>query len=257
MNIAVCIKQTFDSEAPVSVDSKGNIDDNGVNLVINTYDEYAIEEAVRIKEKFGGEITVITVGAKRAQEALRTALAMGADKAVLINDPLLAKADEWVIANVLAKVVASLSYDIVFTGQMSIDGGSGQVGTRLSEQLNIPSVTNIIKLTIDGTAALAKRETDEGTQELKVNLPALFTTQKGLNDPRYPTIMGIMKSKKKEVKEVCLQDMDIAKEDLVPRMTVEKYAGPEVRQAGRKLEGSPAQQVAELVNLLKTEVKAF
>ena len=257
MNIVVCIKQTFDSEAQIVIDSKQNIDNNGVSFIVNTYDEYAIEEAVCLKEKLGGEVTVITMGGTRAQEALRTALAMGADKAILVDDPTLAKADEWVAANVLAKVISSLPYDIIFTGRMAIDDGSGQVGVRLAENLQIPSVTNIIKIAVTETSAVARQEVDGGTQELEVKLPALFTAQKGLNDPRYPSVVGIMKAKRKELKKVSLKDLDITGEDLVPKMTIEKYVVPAGRQPGKKLKGNPAEQVTALVNLLKTEVKAF
>ncbi|MEN6565356.1 MAG: electron transfer flavoprotein subunit beta/FixA family protein [Veillonellales bacterium] len=257
MHIIVYIKQTFDTEAQIAVDSNGKIDSNGVHFVVNPYDEYAIEEGVRLKEKFGGDVTVITMGGSRAQDALRTALAMGADKAVLIDDSALEKTDEWVTANVLTQAVASLPYDVIFTGRMAIDDGSGQVGVRVAENLHIPSVTNAVKIEINEKSAVVTQEIDGGTASLEVSLPAVFTAQKGLNDPRYPSVAGMMKAKRKELKKISLTDLGLEKEKLVAKMTVGKYAVSAARQAGKKLQGSSAQQVAELVNLLKTEVKAF
>jgi electron transfer flavoprotein beta subunit len=213
MNIIVCIKQTFDTEAKIVLNSDGQIDANGVNLIINPNDEYAIEEGIRLKEKFGGEVTVVTLGSNRTQEVLRTALAMGADKAILISDAILRGADEWLTAKVLAQAVSKLPYDIVFVGRTAIDDGSSQVGVRLAEGLNLPSVTNVLKLEIEGNTAKVNRETDDGTERAEITLPALFTAQKGLNEPRYPKVVDIMKAKKKEIAEAVAKIVGLLHEE--------------------------------------------
>lgn len=257
MNIVVCIKQTFDTEAKIVLDGSGKIDSNGVNLIINPYDEYAIEEGIKLKEKFGGEVTVVSMGSSRAAEALRTALAMGADKAVLISDPALDEADEWAAAEALAKAVSSLSYDVILAGRIAIDDGSSQVAVRLAEKLNIPSVSSVLKLDLDGSNAAATREIDGGTEVIALSLPAVFTAQKGLNEPRYPSVAGIMKAKKKELKTLSLADLGLSGSEIAAKMKVEKFSLPAARQAGRKLDGDAAQAARELARLLREEAKVL
>jgi electron transfer flavoprotein beta subunit len=256
MNILVCIKQTFDSEAKIMLADNGQIDGSGVHLVVNPYDEYAIEEAVRLKEMFGGEVVVLTMGSSRAQEALRTALAMGADKGILISVPELAAADEWAVAEVLAKAAATLPYDVILAGRVAIDDGSAQVAVRLAEKLNLPVATSVVKLAVSEKTATVVREIDGGTEELEIPLPAVLTAQKGLNEPRYPSAMSIMKAKKKEIKTVTLADLGLDGADLAPKMKVEKYMLAEPRQTGRKLAGDIPQAVGELINILQTDIKA-
>jgi len=257
MNVVVCIKQTFDTEAKIVLNSKGQIDGNGVHLIVNPYDEYAIEEGIRLKEKFGGQVTAITMRSSGGQEALRTALAMGADKAILISDPRIEDADEWVTAQVLSKAISAIPYDIIITGRTAIDDGSSQVAVRVAENLHIPSVTSILKVEVNGKMTTVTREIDGGTEQVEIALPAVFTAQKGLNEPRYPSLMGLMKAKKKELKIVNLTDLGFTNEDLTTKMKVEEYTVSEARQAGRKLQGDPAQAVRELVKLLNDEVRAF
>ncbi|MHB1404601.1 MAG: electron transfer flavoprotein subunit beta/FixA family protein [Desulfitobacteriaceae bacterium] len=257
MNIVVCIKQTFDTEAKIVLDGSGKIDPNGVNLIINPYDEYAIEEGLKLKEKFGGEVTVVTLGSSRAAEALRTALAMGADKAVLISDPALDGADEWAAAEVLAKTITTLPYDVILAGRIAIDDGSSQVAVRLAEKLNAPSVTSVLKLEIEGSNATVTREIDGGTEVIELSLPAVMTAQKGLNEPRYPSVAGIMKAKKKELKTLSLSDLGLSASDAAAKMKTEKFSLPAPRQAGRKLSGDVAQAVQELARLLREEAKVL
>lgn len=257
MNIIVCIKQTFDTEAKIVLNNQGQIDPNGVNLIINPYDEFAIEEGIRLKEKFGGEVTVLSMGGDRAQEALRTALAMGADKAVLVNDPSLKNVDEWVAAEVLAKAVATAPYDIILTGRIAIDDGSSQVAVRLAEALNIPSVSTVVKFSIEGNKALVVREIDGGTETLEAELPIVITAQKGVNgnEPRYPSVAGIMKAKKKPLKTLTLADLGFS--SLAPKMEAAKYEFPAARQAGKKIPGEPAEAARELAKLLHEEAKVL
>lgn len=257
MNIVVCIKQTFDTEAKIVLNGQGKIDPNGVNLIINPYDEFAIEEGIRLKEKLGGEVTVVTLGGDRAQEALRTALAMGADKAVLICDPALEEVDEWAAAEILALVVKSIPFDILLAGRIAIDDGSAQVAIRLGENLGVPSVSSVLKLEVNGTQALAVREIDGGTETIEVTLPAVITAQKGLNEPRYPSVAGIMKAKKKPLSTLRLSDLGVSASDLAPRMKAGKFTLPVPRQGGMKIAGEAAQAAHQLARLLREEAKVL
>ncbi len=257
MNIVVCIKQTFDTEAKIVLDANGKIDPKGVNLIINPYDEFAIEEGIKLKEKFGGEVTVVSMGTSRAQEALRTALAMGADKAILVSDPALEETDEWAAAEVLAKALSGVNFDILIAGRIAIDDGSAQVSVRLAEKLGVPSVSSVLKLEINGNQATVVREIDGGTETIEVSLPAVVTAQKGLNEPRYPSVAGIMKAKKKELKTLSLADLGLSASDMAPRMQAGQFTLPAPRQGGRKIPGEPAQAVQELARLLREEAKVL
>jgi electron transfer flavoprotein beta subunit len=257
MNIVVCIKQTFDSEAKIALASNGQIDNNGIHLIVNPYDEYAIEAGVQIKEKFGGEVVVVTIGNSRAQDALRTALAMGADRAILVNTQELDEIDEGVAAQLLSQTIATLPYDVILAGRVAIDDGSGQVPVRMAENLQIPSVTSIVTLEIAAGKANAIREIDGGAEEIEVTLPALFTAQKGLNEPRYPSAISIMKARKKKINVITVADLGLKDVDLKPEMRVEKYMTAPVRQTGRKLAGDTTQAVSELVKILQEDIKAF
>ncbi|MDR3295066.1 MAG: electron transfer flavoprotein subunit beta/FixA family protein [Clostridiales Family XIII bacterium] len=257
MDIVVSVKQTLDTEAKITLDGNGRIDGNGASLVINPYDEFAIEEALKLREKFGGEVTLVSVGGERTQEALRTGLAMGADRAVLVCDPAIAEPDEWAVAGILAKAVAQLPYDIVLSGRIAVDDGSGQVAVRLAEALGIPSVSSIRKLEVEGGTALATRETDGGTELVEVSLPVLLTAQKGLNEPRYPSMMGIMKAKKKELKILTLADLGIGASDISPKLSAPKFSLPNPRKGGRVLPGEAAVAARELARLLREEAKAI
>ncbi len=257
MNIIVCLKQTFDTEAKIVLDGKGNIDSTGVNLVINPYDEFAIEEGLKLKEQFGGEVTVVSMGGERVTEAIRTALAMGCDKGVLISDPAIESPDEWMAAEILSKAIEQLPYDVILTGRIAVDDGSSQVAVRMADSLNLPSVSSILKLDVDGNKATVVREIDGGTESLEVELPALFTAQKGLNIPRYPSMMGIMKAKKKEIKITTLDDLGLDLTTMPRKMSTPKFSLPSARQGGRKIDGEPADVARELAKLLREEAKVI
>ncbi|NLM21762.1 MAG: electron transfer flavoprotein subunit beta/FixA family protein [Peptococcaceae bacterium] len=254
MNIVVVIKQTFDTEAKIVL-KDGQIDPSGVSLVINPYDEFAIEEALRIQKKFGGEVTVVSCGGPRSQEAIRTALAMGCDKGVQIDETALESVDEYVRAEVLAKAISEMPYDIILGGRIAVDDRSSQVAVRLAEALNIPSVSSVVKLDIENNIATATREIDGGTEIIEVPLPAMITAQKGLNEPRYPTMPGIMKARKKELKVINPADLGVS--DLSAKMKVQNYSLPTPRQGGKKIEGEPAEAARELARLLREEAKVL
>jgi len=255
MNIVVYIKQTFNTEANIVLDSSSNIEIKGVNLIINPYDEYAIEEGIKLKEKFGGVVTVVSLGESNVQAAIRTAMAMGADKGILISDPALVNTDEWGRAEILAKALSTIDYDIILAGRIAIDDCAGQIAIRLAEVLEIPSVGSVIKLEVDGTQATVTREIDGGTAIVEVSLPAVITATKGLNDPRYPSVPGIMKAKKKELKIVTLADLGFSADDLTPKMNVLRHSIPNPRKAGQKITGEAAQVAQELARFLREEAK--
>lgn len=256
MNIFVVMKRTFDTEEKVTI-TNGAINEDGAEFIINPYDEYAIEEALVLREKHGGEVTVVTFGEEDAEKQIRTALAMGADKAIIIDSEEVEDQDQFTTAKVLATVLKDKEYDIILAGNVAVDGGSGQVGPRIAEELNIPHVTSVIKVDIDGTVATIERDIEGDKEVVEVSLPVLLTAQQGLNEPRYPSLPGIMKAKKKPLERLELDDLDLEEEDVAAKTkTIEIFLPPK-KEAGKILAGETDAQVKELVSLLKTEAKVI
>ena len=253
MNMVVILKQTFDTEERIVI-RDGEVSDDGVKYVINPYDEYAVEEALRLKEQHGGNITVLSVGPERTAEALRTALAMGADEAVLVSDDRI-PCDEFTISKVLAAYLSKQPYDIILGGNFSVDTGGGQVAIRLAQLLNIPHAASITKLDITNQRATAVRDAEGDTETIEIPLPALFTAQQGLNEPRYPSLPGIMKAKKKPFQQLGLDDIGLSTADLTIKTERLTLTLPPERKAGKILKGDIKQQASELVSLLRTEAK--
>jgi electron transfer flavoprotein beta subunit len=255
MNIYVLMKRTFDTEEKISI-SNGQISEDGAEFIINPYDEYAIEEAIQVRDEHGGEITVVTVGGEEGEKQLRTALAMGADKAVLINtEDDVENGDQFTTAKILSEYLKDKDADLILAGNVAIDGGSGQVGPRVAEQLNIPYVTTITSLEIDGSTVTVVRDVEGDSETIETSLPLLVTAQQGLNEPRYPSLPGIMKAKKKPLDEIEIDDLDLEEEDVEAKTkTIEIFLPPE-KQAGKVLEGELDDQVKELVDLLHTQAK--
>lgn len=256
MKILVCLKQTFDTEAKISLDGNGKIDRKGVSMIVNPYDEYAVEEALKIVEKDGGQVTVVSVGDQQAQDALRQALAMGADDAVLVDvgDKEL---DEYSTATILAKAISGMEYDLVLGGFRAIDDGSAQVCGRVAEILNIPVVNVVTKLEVADGKAVATREIEGGNEVVEVALPAIVTAQKGLNEPRYPSMKGIMKAKKKPLAKKTLADVGLDDSQVAPKVKAISFSLPEARQAGKIIPGEAAEAAAELAKLLREEAKVI
>jgi electron transfer flavoprotein beta subunit len=257
MNIYVLMKRTFDTEEKITLEN-GAINVDGAEFIINPYDEYAVEEAIRLKEAHGGEITVVSVGGEDCEKELRTALAMGADKAVLINiEDDIEVTDQFTTAQLLFEYMQDKEYDIIIGGNVAIDGGSGQVGPRLAELLDIPQVTTITKLEIDGETVTIERDVEGDVETIETSLPLLVTAQQGLNDPRYPSLPGIMKAKKKPLDELEIDDLDIDEDDVEPKTKTLEVFLPPARGAGKVLEGETEDKVKELVSLLRTEAKVI
>ncbi|MGG1677358.1 electron transfer flavoprotein subunit beta/FixA family protein [Neobacillus sp. NRS-1170] len=257
MNIYVLLKRTFDTEEKINI-QKGTIDESGAEFIINPYDEYAIEEAILLRDQHGGNVTVVTVGNEEAEKQLRTALAMGCDQAVLINtEDDLEENDPFITAKILSTYFKENEFDLILGGNVSIDKSSGQVGPRLAELLDIPFVTTITKINIEGKTAIIERDVEGDSEIIETTLPLLVTAQQGLNEPRYPSLPGIMKAKKKPLEELELDDLGLDEEDIVAKTkTIEVYLPPK-KEAGRILAGELQNQVQELIKLLHTEAKVI
>lgn len=248
MDIIVLLKQTFDTEERISVEN-GKIKEDGIRFIINPYDEYAVEEAIRLKDAHGGSVTIVSIGPSRTEEAIRTALAMGADEAVLADDPALF-GDEFTAAKVLAAIIHARPYDLVIGGNQAVDDGSGQVAVRLAEELGIPHISTLTKLVVDGTQVTGHRDAEGDVEVVTATLPVLVTAQQGLNEPRYPSLIGIRKAGKKPLTHVTVADLGLTPEDLEARTEVLDTFLPKAKEAGKILSGEFDAQVKELVHSL-------
>lgn len=256
MNIFVIMKRTFDTEEKIQIEN-GQVVDDGAEYIINPYDEYAVEEAIQLRDEHGGEVTIVSVGDEETEKQMRTAMAMGADKGVLIDDEDIEDGDTFSVQELLAAYFKDQEADIILGGNIAVDGGSGQIGPRLADQLGINYVTSITDIKIEDGVAKIEKDAEGDQIMIEVPLPVLVTAQQGLNDPRYPSLPGIMKAKKKPLETLDLDDLDIDEEDAAPKTkTVDRYLPPE-KQAGRKLDGDVDEQVSELVSLLKNEAKVI
>ena len=257
MDIAVCIKQTVDTEAEVGVDAEGRVLTEGQTLVIDPYSEFAVERAVQLVEEHGGEAAVVCIGGDEALPAVRHALSMGAAAGYLIDDRAL---DEAVRARVLAAALERVPADLVMGGCKSADTAGAQTMPRVAELLGLPCVQVVTALEADPAAGTARavREIDDGVAVVDVALPAVVTAQQGLAEPRYPNVRAIMQSKKKPVTVWTLADL--GREDAAApeaaRTRVVRYRAKAARQGGRIVEGeTTAEAVAAAVELLETEAK--
>ena len=264
MNIIVCLKQVPDTETQIRIAPDGqSIVKDDIKWVMNPYDEFGVEEALRIKEKFGGEVTIVSLGPKRVTESIRTALAMGADKGVLINDPSAEDSDALATARALAAVIKDMEYDLIFTGQRGVDDDMGLVGASVAEILGIPQLSVITKVEVseDGTSVKVQRPVEGQTLTIESPLPALITAQKGLNEPRYASLPGIMKAKKKPLEEKTLADLGLDASQFgkeARKLKVLELTPPPQRQAGKIIDGeTPEEKAAELARVLHEEAKVI
>lgn len=248
MNIVVCINHVPDTETKIRVGSDGmSIDRTGVNHMLSPYDEVAVEEALRIREKFKGEVIVMSLGPDSHKETLRKALAMGVDKAVLLKDDSVR--DSFAVASALADEIRQISPDVILFGKQSIDYDSAQVGTLVAGMLGLPSVAVVVKLEIQDGKVVAEREIEGGHEVVETRLPAVFLAQKGLNEPRYPSLKGIMAAKTKPIQEKTAARVDLRVETLQMRTPPAKGAG--------KILGTDKSAVPELIRLLREEAKVI
>ncbi len=249
MNIAVCMKQTPDTEAQIKIADDGtHIQTDGIKWIINPYDEFAIEEALRITEKHGGEVTLISLGPASVEKTIREGLAMGAHKAIRIDAPE-SPADPQVVGAALAEVLKDGNYDLILFGKQAIDDDQSQVPSIVATLLDLPAVAVVVKLDIEDGKATALREIEGGHEKVTFSLPAVVSAQRGLNEPRYRSLKGIMAAKKKpiEVKQINLKEN---------QLSVEKLSYPPEKKPGR-IVGEGPDAVPELVRLLHEEAKVI
>lgn len=257
MKIIVLMKQVPNTNE-VKIDPKtGTLIREGVPSIINPDDKNAIEEAIRIKEEKGGTVTVLTMGPPQADYALREALAMGADEAILLSDRVFAGADTWATSLALAKAVEKIgSYDLIFAGRQAIDGDTAQVGPELAEHLNLPQVTYVKKvISLDNNKVLVERAMEDGYEVVECQMPAVLTAVKELNTPRYPTVGGIIDAfgeKKPVVWNGEYIGANPEEMGLKGSPTqVKRTFSPPVKGAGQMLSGTPKEAVAGLIRELR------
>ncbi len=257
MNLYVCIKQVPDTETKIKLNAdQTGIDPGGIKWIMSPYDEYGVEEALRIKEKNAGStVTVVSAGPDRVVDSLRTALAMGADNAIHVELP--ETADSAFAAKALAAALKKeAKVDLVFFGKEAIDDGAAQVPQLVAAHLGIPSVTVVVGIEYAGSTLKCKREIEGGSFEMvEVTAPAVIAGSKGLNDPRYATLPNIMKAKKKEVKALKLADLGVSASD--QKIKYKNLQLPPPKQAGKKIDGDAAAQAKALVQALHTEAKVI
>lgn len=260
MKIIIPMKRVPDTATKVGV-RDGQVDPSSLKTwVINPYDEYAIEEALRLNEKQGeGTVTIVTIGPSDAQETIRKALAMGADEAYHLNDPAFEDLDPLGRARVLAAAIRKIGeFDLIWTGWKGVDEDHGQTGIELAELLDLPHVSMVVAVEEVGDGeATVLREVEGGVEVIKTGLPAVFTQQKGEHEPRYPTLKGIMGAKKKPLTEWGADDLDLDPDDLESGIEILGVELPPERQAGRIISGMPEEAARELVRLLREEAKVI
>jgi electron transfer flavoprotein beta subunit len=259
MKILVAVKQVPDTATQVKIGADPrSIDTAGITWIVSPYDEFAVEEALRIKEKRGqGEVVAVTLGPERAKEALRSCLAMGCDRAIHVNDPGLADPDTLTAARVLAAVIKQEAPQLVLCGRQAIDDDMGAVPAQLAELLGWTCAYWIMEEVVDadGKTVRVARQMEGGLEVFDLPLPALVTCQKGLNEPRYPTLKGIMGAKKKEIKDVKAADLGLGAVERQLNIVGLEALPP--RPPGRVIQGDVPTAVKELVRALREEAKAI
>jgi electron transfer flavoprotein beta subunit len=255
MDVIVCIKrvpEVAEVDLRIAPTGKG-INEEGLVFSLNDWDNYALEEAVRIKDKYGGKVTAITVGSQESEDVLRRALALGADEAIRLTDPLCEGSDGYATARILAAIIKDIPFDIILTGVQANDDGSAQVGAQLAELLAIPHATLVTAMTIEGKRVRVRRELEGGMEELlDVGLPALFTIQTGINEPRYVSIMGIRKVAQKEIKVLDLGMVGLAPDQVGEKgslILLEKIFPPPAGKGATLLTGGLDEVAAKVTDI--------
>ncbi len=256
MKICVCVKHVPDTAATIKIEGDAGFKDSEIKFVVNPYDEYGIEEAVKLAEKNGGEVVIVTVGKPEADATIRSALAMGAERGILVTTD-----SQFLDATLTAKALKAAMEkdglpDLIFTGKGSVDSETFQTQYRLAGYLGVPVVNEVSKLTVDGGNAVAELEVGGGDKQvIEMKLPCVIGATKGLNEPRYPKFPDIMKAKKKKIDQMSLADLGI---DAAARaVTLEKLEPVPERSGAKMIEGSVEEQVTELIRVLKEDEKVL
>lgn len=260
MNIFVFVKRVPDTESKIKIDHETNsIVEEGLNFVLNPYDEYAVEEALRLREAQGGKVTVLSIGTEEASVVLKKSLAMGADEAVLVKDTTPEAYDGLRIAKIIAQVMKQKfsDYSLLLFGKQAVGVDNSQVPSMVAEFLGLPQVNVVTKLEIEANKGIAHREIEGALEKVSFSLPGVISAQKGLNEPRYETLRGIMTAKKKEIPVVSLQDLGLSEEELASRLEIVRMESPPEREAGIVIEKDPAEAAEELVDFLHSQAKVI
>jgi electron transfer flavoprotein beta subunit len=253
MNVVVLVKQIPDPEALVAIGGDGVSLDIEQKFALNLFDEFAIEEALRIKAKHPGKVKVMALGSGKAIEALRTGIAMGADEAVLLEDEAFLNGDGYATALALSRAIAKEPVDIILCGRQAIDADRGEVGQMVAQLLGLPHVGGIVKLDVADGQAVAEVAVEGGKETVQVQLPAVFTAQKGLNEPRVPLITGVMKGMKVQVARVKAADLGLTADQVGrpgSKVKVVQYSLPKKKPAVQLIPGTPAEAAVEAVRIL-------
>jgi len=259
LNSVVCISHVPDTESRIKIAAGGRkIDEAGLKFIVSPYDEYALEEAIRLKDAKGGDVTVLTFGPDRAQQALREALARGATKAVHVKGES-SDADSLGIAKALAAAIKTIPHELVFLGKQGVGTDNALVGPMLAELLGYPQVNVVTHLEAGEGKLTAHREIEGAEEVLEAPLPAIVTAQKGLNEPRYASLKGIMAAKKIPIDAKTIADLGLDESDVYhKRVTVVSIELPAEKSGGRKIDGADPQAAArEIVNYIRDEAKAL
>ncbi len=255
MDIIVCIKQVPDT-TEVKINPETNtLVREGVPSVVNPFDENALEEALRLRKKHGGKVTVITMGPPQAASALRHCIAMGADEAILISDRAFAGSDTWATSHALSCAIKKIgNYDLIFCGKQAIDGDTAQVGPGIAEWLGIPQVTFVVKVEVNDGTIRAERLLEERNEIVETKLPAVVTVVKQINEPRYPSLKGQMRAKKAEIKTWTAKDIEADENNIGQKGSptwVVKIFTPPPKSGGEVIHGEPHEAVHSLATKLK------
>jgi len=262
MNSIVCLKEVPDTETRIEVRA-GAVVEEGIQYVVNPYDEYALEEALMWQEKLGGKVTLVSLGPERARESILKGLAMGADEVYHLSDEAFLGGDAYATAKALAAAIEKLGeFDAVFCGKQAVDEDNVSVGVMLAEMLDLPHVSVVSKLEIadDATCAKAERDIEGGKEILEVPLPAVITAQKGLNEPRYPSFRGIRQARSKPFTQWAPADVGLDAGEVGAagaKLEVIEILPPPERPPGRIVPGEPAEAAKEVVRLLREEAKVI
>jgi electron transfer flavoprotein beta subunit len=260
MNILVFVKRVPDTESKIRINHETKtIVEEGLNFIISPNDEYALEEALRLREAKGGQVTVLSVGPDETTTILKKCLAMGADEAVLLKDEAKETYDGLRTARIIAKAVTARfpQFDLLLFGRQSVGADNSQVPAMVAELLGLPQANVVTKLEIEGVQGVARREIEGAMEKVTFTLPAVVSAQKGLNEPRYETLKGIMAAKKKVIPSVTFADLGLAAADVAPQVEIVAMAAPPARQAGKIVPGESQDAAKALVDLLRNEAKVI
>ena len=258
MNIFVFVKRVPDTESKIRISHPTNsVVEEGLNFILSPYDEFAVEEGLRLREAKGGKVAIFSVGSEESLVILKKCLAMGADEAFLLEDKAAETYDGLRTARIIARALEKKfpDYNLLLFGKQSVGADNSHVPSMVAELLALPQVNVVTKLEVEGDKGTAQREIEGAMEKVAFSLPAVVSAQKGLNEPRYETLRGIMMAKKKEIPVITIEDLGLKKEDVAPCIEIIKMESPSPRQAGKIIDDPPQEAARKLAEFLHKEAK--